>query len=53
MADATYPPMRRKDRAITDPAQLEQILDQCQVMRLAMIRPMSPEPRMTTRLPGR
>ena len=29
MADATYPPMRRKDRAITDPAQLQQLLARC------------------------
>lgn len=42
MADATYPPMRRKDRAITDPAQLQQLLARCPVMRLAMAGPDGP-----------
>ena len=42
MADTPYPPMRRKDRAMTDPAQLRRLLEQCQVMRLAMTGPQGP-----------
>ena len=42
MAEISYPPMRRKDRAITDPAQLQQLLEQCQVMRLGMSGPQGP-----------
>lgn len=42
METTLYPPMRRNDRAITDPAQLRQLLDQCQVMRLAMAGPQGP-----------
>ena len=42
MADTPYPPIRRKDRAMTDPAQLRRLLEQCQVMRLAMTGPQGP-----------